>query len=153
MRGELLKRLGGFDERFFYYYEDTDLCQRIWNAGAKILYTPHVSITHLGGQSTTKRYPPIGFALDGQITRYLYFYKYYGGRGARQCRWAKLVALFLRRLGYALIQLVNPSEEGKNRQELLRALFAWNYRVDPVRLVEKGEEPELNIDADRVTER
>lgn len=153
VRGELLKRLGGFDERFFYYYEDTDLCQRIWNAGAKILYTPHVSITHLGGQSTTKRYPPIGFALDGQITRYLYFYKYYGGRGARQCRWAKLVALFLRRLGYALIQLVNPSEEGKNRQELLRALFEWNYRVDPVRLVEKGEEPELNIDADRVTER
>lgn len=153
VRGELLKRLGGFDERFFYYYEDTDLCQQIWNAGSRILYTPHVSITHLGGQSTTKRYPPIGFALDAQITRYLYFYKYCGGRGARQCRWATLVALFLRRLGYGLIQLMNPTEEGKKRQELLRALFAWNYRVDPVRLVENGEEPELYIDADRVTER
>jgi GT2 family glycosyltransferase len=153
-RGELLRRLGGFDEQFFYYYEDTDLCRRIWDAGHSILYTPDVSITHLGGQSTYKRFPPIGFAIDAEVTRYLYLYKYYGVRGVRSSRRSTLVGLFLRRLCFGSLQIVRPSEEGKQRQELLRQLFQWNCRLDPVRLVEKGEEPELDIKPmNRVLER
>jgi len=154
VRGELLKRLDGFDEQFFYYYEDADLCRRIWEAGYTILYTPDVTITHLGGQSTNKRLSPIGFKLDSQVTRYLYFYKYYGAQGARRCRRVVLVSLFLRRLGHGIIQFVRPSEAGKRNQELRRTLFEWNLRVDPDRLIESGEEPELNIDStDRVLER
>lgn len=145
VRGELLKRLGGFDEQFFYYYEDTDLCRRIWDAGYPILYTPDVSITHLGGQSTNKRFPPVGFAIDSEVTRYLYFYKYYGVRGVRSCRRSTLVGLLLRRLVGGLIQIVKPSEIGKKQQALFRQLFQWNCRVDPIRLVKKGEEPELDI--------
>ncbi len=145
IRGELLKRLGGFDEQFFYYYEDTDLCRRVWETGYTILYTPEATITHLGGQSTNKRFPPLGFALDSQVTRYLYYYKYNGARGVRSCRRAALVGLTLRRLVYGLIEVVRPSEEGKKSLELFRALFEWNYRVDPVRLVEHGEEPKLDV--------
>jgi len=154
VRGELLKRLGGFDEQFFYFYEDTDLCRRIWESGNSILYTPDVSITHLGGHSTNKRFPPIGFAIDGQVTRYLYFYKYYGARGARSCRRAILVSLLLRRFVGWLAQIVRPSETNAERQQLLRALFDWNYHVDPVRLTQTGEEPELRVSlANRVLER
>jgi len=145
VRSDLLKRLGGFDEQFFYYYEDTDLCRRIWESGFPILYTPECTIIHLKGQSTITRFNPATFALDGQVTRYLYFYKYYGAKGARNCRLSFLVGLFLRRLGYGLMQLVRPSESRKSRLELLSTLFKWNYRVDPIRLVEKGEEPDLEI--------
>jgi GT2 family glycosyltransferase len=146
--------LGGFDEQFFYYYEDTDLCRRIWEVGHAIIYTPRVSIIHLGGQSTNKRFPPLGFAIDSQITRYLYYYKYDGAAGVRSSRRAILVSLFLRRLIGGLIQIVRPSESRKKCQELLRALFDWNWRVDPVLLAEKGEEPELDIKPmDRVLER
>jgi GT2 family glycosyltransferase len=154
VRGDLLKRLGGFDEQFFYYYEDTDLCRRIWEAGYPILYTPDVSITHLGGQSTNKRFPPLGFAIDGQVTRYLYFYKYDGVLGVRSCRRAILVWLLIRRLGFRIKQLVFPGETNKQHLELFRNLFDWNWRVDPVRLVEKGEEPELDVKPlNRVLER
>ncbi len=153
-RGELLKRLGGFDEQFFYYYEDTDLCRRIWESGSSILYTPKFTITHLKGQSTTDRFNPVTFALDGQITRYLYHYKYSGTKGLRHCRWSSLVGVSLRRLGLGLVQLVHPSEARKKRLELLKIEFEWNYRVDPLRLVEKGEEPDLGIKpAYRVLER
>lgn len=141
IRSELLKRLGGFDEQFFYYYEETDLCRRIWKAGFSILYTPEVSITHLEGQSTTKKFPPIGFLIDRQVTRYLYFYKHYGHEGARSARRSILAALLLRRLAGKFVQLVRPSEAGRNNLELLRTLFNWNYCVDPVRLAENGEEP------------
>src|SRR5205823_823550 len=79
-RGELLKRLGGFDPQFFYYYEDTDLCRRIWDAGYTARYTPDFEITHLKGQSTTTRFAQVTFALDAEITRYFYYYKYYGAK-------------------------------------------------------------------------
>ncbi|MGH9717539.1 MAG: glycosyltransferase family 2 protein [Candidatus Acidiferrales bacterium] len=153
-RGELLKKVGGFDPQFFYYFEDTDLCQKIWRAGYKVLYTPEATITHLLGQSTNKRFKPLGFALDGQVTRYLYFYKYYGAKGVRSCHRATLTGLMLRRAGYALMQMVVPNTERKHRQEVLRALYEWNCRVDPVRLAEYGEEPALDAKPmDRVIER
>jgi GT2 family glycosyltransferase len=145
IRGDLLKRLGGFDEQFFYYFEDTDLCWRIWDSGNPILYTPSVAITHLGGQSTNRRFSPIGFALDGQVTRYLYYYKYYGASGVRSCRRTMLVGFLLRRIGYGLAQALRPNESRKKHLELLRTLFEWNLRVDPLRLVNKGEEPELDV--------
>ncbi len=141
MRGDLLKRLGGFDEQFFYYYEDMDLCRRIWEAGYSIIYTPEVTITHLGGQSTKRS--PMSFQLDSQITRYRYFYKYFGKRGVRGCRRASLVSQFLRLLGYGLLQLLSPSDARKSRLEALQLTFEWNMRVNPVRLVENGEEPTL----------
>ena len=145
IRADLLKRLGGFDEQFFYYYEDMDLCRRVRQAGHEILYLPGATITHLGGHSTKRRFPPIAFALDREVTRYRYFYKYYGERGARHARRISLVSLSLRRLGYYLIQLVKPTDDRRGHLELLRTLFKWNYRADPVRLVEKGEEPDIGI--------
>jgi GT2 family glycosyltransferase len=154
IRGDLVKRLGGFDEQFFYYYEDTDLCRRVWQAGYPILYTPNLSITHLGGQSTINRFTPMSFALDAAVTRYLYYHKCYGMRGIQSCRRAFLVSTLLRRAGFGLLQLVRPTEAGKKKLELLRAMFHWHYRIDLVRLVESGEEPELDIKpVDRVLER
>lgn len=141
VRAEVLKHIGGFDEQFFYYYEDVDLCRRVWEAGSSVLFTPEMTITHLGGQSTKRS--PLAFHLDSQTTRYRYYYKYYGKRGARRARWACLFSLTIRRLGYGLLQIVSPSEEGKNRLETLRVTFEWNLRADPVRLVEKGEAPKL----------
>jgi hypothetical protein len=154
IRSELLKRLNGFDEQFFYYYEDTDLCRRVWDAGYSILYTPDFVITHLQGQSTINRFNPVTFALDAQITRYRYYYKYYGREGARSCRRSSLTGLLLRRMTYGIIELLKPSEALTKRRELLRTLFEWNCRVDPVRLVEGGEEPDITIKpVNRVLER
>jgi GT2 family glycosyltransferase len=153
-RGELLRSLGGFDERFFYYYEDTDLCRRIWESGHSILYTPKFTITHLGGQSTINRFNPVAFAVDGEVTRYLYYYKYHGRKGVRSCRHASLVGLTIRRIAYRLRHLFRPTEPTKKRQQTLDTLFAWNYKVDAVRLVENGEEPSLGMDlTDRIVER
>ena len=50
-RRNALERVDGFDEEFFMYFEDNDLCLRIRRAGWKIFYNPQVTITHLGGAS------------------------------------------------------------------------------------------------------
>src|ERR1700719_5336591 len=38
-RGGLLRSLGGFDEQFFYHFEEVDLCRRVWSSGHPILFT------------------------------------------------------------------------------------------------------------------
>ena len=43
--------LGGFDEKFFMYFEDIDLCRRARQAGYKVLYFPNLVVKHLGGKS------------------------------------------------------------------------------------------------------
>jgi hypothetical protein len=43
------------------------------------------------------------------------------------------------------MELLQPNEAREKRLEMLRTLLAWNYQVDPVRLVEKGEEPDLGL--------
>jgi N-acetylglucosaminyl-diphospho-decaprenol L-rhamnosyltransferase len=51
VRHAALERVGGWDEKFFMYFEDNELCLRLRRAGWKIFYNPHVTITHLGGAS------------------------------------------------------------------------------------------------------
>ncbi|RNC79316.1 MAG: glycosyltransferase [Balneola sp.] len=53
-RTELLKELGGFDERFFMYGEDIDLCYRVQDTEYHIDYLPTTSIIHYKGESTKK---------------------------------------------------------------------------------------------------
>ncbi len=53
-RTSVLKNLNGFDERFFMYGEDIDLCYRIQNTEYHIDYVPTTSIIHYKGESTRK---------------------------------------------------------------------------------------------------
>ena len=53
-RTSLMKTLKGFDEDFFMYGEDIDLCYRIKEEGYKIFYLPESSIIHFKGESSKK---------------------------------------------------------------------------------------------------
>lgn len=50
------EEVGGFDEDFFIFFEETDLCHRLWLAGYKVLYQPDSSIYHVAGGDTTDTY-------------------------------------------------------------------------------------------------
>lgn len=52
-RSEVLEAVQGFDERFFLYFEDIDLCFRIRELGKVLLYIPALEIRHEGGASTS----------------------------------------------------------------------------------------------------
>ncbi|SFE14460.1 hypothetical protein SAMN04487844_101182 [Methylobacterium sp. yr596] len=53
IRRSLFTALGGFDERFFVYYEDVDLCARAWDAGFAVRHLAGISVRH-EGQGTTR---------------------------------------------------------------------------------------------------
>lgn len=52
IRREVLESVGLFDERFFLYYEEVDLCRRIADAGWQVWYWPELVVVHLGGESS-----------------------------------------------------------------------------------------------------
>ncbi len=57
IRREALAQTGNMDERFFMYWEDADLCRRMWLKGWKVVYYPKAVVSHQVGQSSrTKPY-------------------------------------------------------------------------------------------------
>lgn len=52
MRYEVLEQIGLFDETFFLYFEETDLCRRAQLAGWQTVYLPDSRVTHIGSVST-----------------------------------------------------------------------------------------------------
>lgn len=55
IRRELFERLGGFDERFFLYLEDADLCRRARHLGARVVCRGGVSVRHDPSQGEPQR--------------------------------------------------------------------------------------------------
>jgi len=59
-RREALAAVGGFDERYFLYWEDADLCRRLRARGAQVRYAPAATAVHrVGHSSKTARAPSV----------------------------------------------------------------------------------------------
>ncbi|MEK9175932.1 MAG: glycosyltransferase family 2 protein [Patescibacteria group bacterium] len=78
IRNSVLKKIGYFDEDYFLYAEDIDLCFRIKEAGQKIMYLPDVKIVHAKGVSSGIKKHSRNTSTANAKTRNLaldYFYK------------------------------------------------------------------------------
>jgi GT2 family glycosyltransferase len=53
IRREAVEEAGFFDERFFLYFEDIDLCYRMRGKGWKLFFLPRARMSHAGGTSTS----------------------------------------------------------------------------------------------------
>lgn len=108
-RRELLERVGGFDEEFFLYSEDVDLCARLRAQQARVLFTPAVEITHHRGGSV-KGDRAKAF-VESQRSRLHFYAKHYG-----QPRLGLLKLYMTTRLGVAY--LFHPSARATYRSVL-----------------------------------
>ncbi|HKB86972.1 MAG TPA: glycosyltransferase family 2 protein [Ignavibacteriaceae bacterium] len=52
--GAAVKKLGGFDSRFFFFGEESDLCYRFKAMGGKVFYYPGTRVYHVGGATVDK---------------------------------------------------------------------------------------------------
>jgi len=73
---ELLQKIGGFDEDFFLYGEDQDICLRIRKLGLEIGYMDDVTIMHHGGKSE-RTTPPAEVVRKKIRGEYLFYSKHY----------------------------------------------------------------------------
>ncbi|HWD32945.1 MAG TPA: glycosyltransferase family 2 protein [Pseudomonas sp.] len=85
VRREVLDQVGLFDPRYFLYYEEVDHCKRVKEAGWKVVFYPHTTVVHIGGESS-KSVAELE-AASRQISNYqieselLYFRKHHGVPG------------------------------------------------------------------------
>jgi N-acetylglucosaminyl-diphospho-decaprenol L-rhamnosyltransferase len=77
LRREALDEVGPFDEGYFMYVEDVDLCTRLRGAGWKVLFSPELEVVHQIGVSTKGQRGRMAFAHSDSI--YRYFAKYRAG--------------------------------------------------------------------------
>lgn len=54
VRAEAWRQIRGFDERFFMYFEDVDVCRRLHEAGFGVIYFPETSILHSHERESAK---------------------------------------------------------------------------------------------------
>ncbi len=68
IRLELWEKLGGFNERYFMYGEDADLCLRARELGYRPMITPDARIMHLVGASTANRGEKVAAVMRAKAT-------------------------------------------------------------------------------------
>jgi N-acetylglucosaminyl-diphospho-decaprenol L-rhamnosyltransferase len=91
VRREAVEAVGGFDEGFFMFSEETDLCRRLWDAGWEVWYAPQAEFTHVAGASHGGR------MFDENVRGHLRFLaKHRGEAYAARARRLLLWALRLR---------------------------------------------------------
>ncbi len=71
-RREMIDDVGGFDERFHMYGEDTEWCLRIVRGGWWLVFEPRAVVMHHGGQSSAKRWS----YLEKRNVEYKAFFRY-----------------------------------------------------------------------------
>jgi len=75
IRKDVFEKLGGFDENFFLYFEESDLCRRARQAGWQVFFHPKAKVIHFWSKSTPKGKKPKQIF---QQSRFYYFKKHYG---------------------------------------------------------------------------
>ncbi len=89
IRRDVVFRVGGFDERFFMYAEETDFCYRVKKAGWNVFFYPGASIVHVGGESTKQE--SLKMFLELHKSHRLFITKYHGSAYS----FAVILVLFL----------------------------------------------------------
>jgi GT2 family glycosyltransferase len=113
--------LGGFDERIFLYWEDTELCWRAWLLGWRVLADLEAYVYHKRGGSTGGR------RWDAELTKNgLYTY-------LKLMRWRRVIPFAALLAAKTLIKLV------RWRQPELLAAWSWNIRHLGFTLAERRE--------------
>ncbi len=74
VRRAVAEELGGFDETFFYLYEETDFCRRARKRGWTVMVQPGVRIVHLQGR--TRRSVRVRARIEQARSRFAYFRKH-----------------------------------------------------------------------------
>ena len=131
MRRKLFEDEGGFDENFFLYSEEEDLCLRLNLHGGKTVYHPHAVVFHIGAHSTGEG---SSLAMASSVwSRQFFLKKHYGRIPAAASR---VVWIFSLACKYLLSLLLSTFKSRRRAyRDALYSLLSDNYyqrRIRPI---------------------
>jgi GT2 family glycosyltransferase len=107
VRASAFRDVGGFDEGFYMYLEDVDLCRRLHDAGWQVAFFPHASLTHLENTSTAGL--PERRIYQHARSRVRYASKHHGAAAALAVR-ALTAGMYAGRIGASRLLGRDPAE-------------------------------------------
>jgi GT2 family glycosyltransferase len=131
IRREALERVGGFDEGYFFFMEETDLAVRMRQSGWKVVHHPRARAVHLQG-ATAKSYQAAA-RIEFYRSRYHFFCKHYGIRSVRLLKGVVTANLTLNVLGLGLASLLTLGrvEEVAAKYRVRSELWKWHLHGCP----------------------
>ncbi|HET6928787.1 MAG TPA: glycosyltransferase family 2 protein [Candidatus Acidoferrum sp.] len=131
VRREVWEKLGGMDERFFFFLEETDFCLRARQAGLATVHLPQVHVWHGQGQTAKQDLPAA--RVEYWRSRYAYFAKHRSAVVRIILRCGLLLRLFV---DSAVSGLLTAITLGRSRRwtekfAVHRALLLWHLRRCP----------------------
>ncbi|MGH7895628.1 MAG: glycosyltransferase family 2 protein [Candidatus Binatia bacterium] len=126
VRREALAAVSGFDEDYFLYAEETDLCYRLRLAGWRTWYQPAAQVLHIGEASLGGRRPDVEAHLYRSRVRF--FRKHRGPAAARMLRAQIYGFTAVKRVAHGFVRLV--SRERFGRQVISLRRLATHLRDD-----------------------
>ncbi|MEW6356982.1 MAG: glycosyltransferase family 2 protein [Planctomycetota bacterium] len=132
LRADAVRQVGGFDEDYYFFVEETDLCFRLWRKGWRVCNVPSAKAYHYKGASAERR-PGAAARIEYCRSLYKFFEKNrrpVEGRALRGVYTLKLaVELLLRTYACA----VTFGFHSKSREKLRRYwyLINWHWRLCP----------------------
>jgi GT2 family glycosyltransferase len=124
LRREAYEKVGGFDERFFMYSEETDWQKRMKDAGWPVGFTPSAEVVHLAGGSGANERARINRHFFSSLD--YYEYKHHGLVGLVLLRLAMTLGSLLRLPLWMGVLIVQPSQRDKAKSKVkLNAWLIW----------------------------
>jgi GT2 family glycosyltransferase len=126
---ETLDKVGYFDEDFFIYSEETDLCYRMKKHNKKVYFFPDAQIIHYG-RASASLYPVRMFQQDHR-SRFLFMRKHYSAINILFSTWIIFIGVFLRIIfwswatGYAFFLNKSFLKNSKIKLKVFVNLFIW----------------------------
>ena len=123
--------LDGWDERYFFFFEETDFCRRARQRGQLTFHLPNVRAWHAQGQ--TAKQISIGARIEFWRSRYLYFSKHHARSIRLLLKVGLLFRLFFNWLAAGLMNLatLGRNERWQNRWQVCSALVGWHLHGRP----------------------
>ncbi len=131
VRREAVEQLGGFDEDYFFFLEETDLAVRMRKLGRLVVHEPRAAAVHLqGGTAKTNE---AAARVEFYRSRYLFFKKHHGQLSSAILKAAMVVNLTLNVvfLGLAAAVMQGSAPSVKRRFQVRSALWKWHLHGCP----------------------
>lgn len=121
VRRTAYEKVGGFDEGFFMYSEETDWQRRMQNQGFRVVFTPTAQVTHFGGASGASEKAKINRHFFESLDRYER--KHHGLSGLVSLRLAMSIGCLVRTVLWSLITVAVPKRRAAASAR--RRMYSW----------------------------
>ncbi len=131
IRRSVWDALGGLDERFFFFFEETDFCLQVRRKNLRVMHLPQVRVWH--GQGQTAKQVSAAARVEYWRSRYRYFAKNSGAFTRLALRAGLLVRLLADWLAAGLLVglTLGKSPRWRLRLKVCSALAGWHLRGCP----------------------